>query len=49
MNELRMKISKAARELYSEKITFEEFMRLTPEQDVDDEIDELVDLIMHVT
>ncbi len=47
MSEQRVKIAKAARDLYIKTISFEQFLELVPEQDNDELIDELVDLIEH--
>ncbi len=47
MIDLRQKVAKAAREMYSGGITFEQFIDLTPDQDNDELIDELVYLIEH--
>jgi hypothetical protein len=47
MSKLRLRIAKAARELYAGQITFDQLLELAPEQDKDELIDELVDLIEH--
>ncbi|MCZ6803713.1 MAG: hypothetical protein O7D86_07245 [Proteobacteria bacterium] len=47
MSELRLKIAKAARDLYTDIISYDQFIALTPQEDEDELIDELVDLIMH--
>ena len=47
MSEIRIKIAKAARDLYSGSISYDQFIELSPEEDEDELIDELVDLVMH--
>jgi hypothetical protein len=47
MKELRKQIAVLARQLYENKITFDEFLSKTSDQDQDELVDELIDLIEH--
>ncbi len=47
MSKVRFKVAESARRLYKKEISFNEFLKNTPEPDEDELIDELIDLIIH--
>ena len=47
MCELRKRIAKLAKGIYTKEVTYKEFMQEVPEEGQDELIDELVDLIEH--